>query len=88
MTTGLDRLAVGFEGLVYRAHHPGWAYQPTSGEGAERHGGRFNRKGLTALYTSLDITTAWMEAHRASLAPEPGALALGRWAALLSQRHR
>jgi RES domain-containing protein len=50
MTTGLDRLAVGFDGLVYRAHHPGWAYQPTSGEGAERHGGRFNRKGLTALY--------------------------------------
>lgn len=64
MTTGLDRLAVGFDGLVYRAHHPGWAYQPTSGEGAERHGGRFNRKGLAALYTSLDITTAWMEAQQ------------------------
>jgi RES domain-containing protein len=64
MTADLDRLALRFDGVVYRAHHPGWAYQPTSGEGAERHGGRFNRKGLAALYTSLDINTAWMEAQQ------------------------
>jgi RES domain-containing protein len=63
MTADLDRLALRFDGVGYRAHHPGWAYQPTSGEGAERHGGRFNRKGLGALYTSLDINTAWMEAQ-------------------------
>lgn len=126
MATGLDRLAVRFGSLVYRAHHPGWAYQPTSGEGAGRHGGRFNRKGLALLYTLLGITIAWMETQQgfpfkarpmtpvsyricceriadlidaarlaavgtgtmASLTPEPGALALGRWAALLGQRHR
>ena len=64
MASGLNRLEVGFDGLVYRAHHPGWAYQPISGEGAERHGGRFNRKGLAALYTALDLTTAWLEAQQ------------------------
>jgi len=53
-----------FNGQVYRAHHPRWAYLPISGEGAARHGGRFNRKGLAALYTSLDPTTAWMEAQQ------------------------
>ncbi|MBK5940621.1 RES family NAD+ phosphorylase [Halochromatium roseum] len=64
MTAQLDHLAVRFDGLAYRAHHPRWAYLPTSGEGAERHGGRFNRKGQSALYTSLDLTTAWLEAQQ------------------------
>lgn len=41
-----------------------WAYQPLSGEGARKHGGRFNRPGLPALYTSLDLTTAWLEAQQ------------------------
>lgn len=54
----------GFSGQVYRAHHPGLAYLPISGEGAARHGGRFNRKGVAALYTALDPTTAWMEAQQ------------------------
>ncbi|UHD16538.1 RES family NAD+ phosphorylase [Thiocapsa bogorovii] len=53
-----------FRGQVYRAHHPRWAYLPTSGEGAARHGGRFNRPGRPALYTALDPTTAWMEAQQ------------------------
>ena len=53
-----------FSGLVYRAHHPMWAHQALSGEGAKKHGGRFNRPGCAALYTSLDITTAWMEAQQ------------------------
>lgn len=53
-----------FQGLVYRAHNPRWAYAPTSGEGAARHGGRFNRPGVPALYTSLDPKTAWMEAQQ------------------------
>lgn len=57
-------LASRFTGLVYRAHHPMWAYSPLSGEGAKKHGGRFNRPGTAALYTSLDITTAWMEAQQ------------------------
>jgi RES domain-containing protein len=41
-----------------------WSYQPLSGEGAKKHGGRFNRPGKCALYTSLDPTTAWMEAQQ------------------------
>lgn len=54
-----------FVGLVYRAHHPRWAFHPESGEGASRHGGRFNRPGLSALYTSLRPETAWLEAQQA-----------------------
>lgn len=49
---------------MYRAHHPKWSYQPVSGDGAKRHGGRFNPPGLAALYLSLDPTTAWMEAQQ------------------------
>ena len=41
-----------------------WAHTPLSGEGAKKHGGRFNSPGLAALYTSLDITTAWLEAQQ------------------------
>jgi RES domain-containing protein len=56
--------ATEFSGIVYRAHHPRWSYQPLSGEGAKKQGGRFNRPGKNALYTSLDPTTAWMEAQQ------------------------
>ena len=49
---------------VYRAHHPRWAFDPLSGEGASRHGGRFNRTGLPALYTALRMETAWLEAQQ------------------------
>ena len=41
-----------------------WAFDPLSGQGAKRFGGRFNRPETTALYTSLDLTTAWMEAQQ------------------------
>jgi RES domain-containing protein len=61
-----------FSGLVYRAHHPMWSYRPLSGEGAKKHGGRFNRLGDSALYTSLDPTTAWMEAQQSfPFKPQP-----------------
>lgn len=53
-----------FVGLVYRAHNPRWAYAPTSGEGAARHGGRFNSRGVSSLYVALDPKTAWMEAQQ------------------------
>ena len=33
-------------GVVYRAHNPQWSWTPLSGEGARRHGGRFNRRGV------------------------------------------
>lgn len=51
-------------GKVYRAHHPRWAYLATSGEGAALHGGRFNPKGMAALYTSRRLETAWLEAQQ------------------------
>ena len=52
-----------FRGLVYRAHNPQWSWTPLSGEGARRHGGRFNRRGLPALYTSLTPLAAIREAQ-------------------------
>ena len=52
-----------FRRLVYRAHNPQWSWTPLSGEGARRHGGRFNRRGLTALYTSLTPLVAIREAQ-------------------------
>lgn len=54
----------GFTGIVYRAHHPMWAYDALSGNGAQKYGGRFNRPGCSALYTATDPTTAWMEAQQ------------------------
>src|SRR5260221_11316243 len=50
---------------VFRAHKPRWSFKPESGEGAARHGGRFNPKGMEALYTSLRMETAWLEAQQA-----------------------
>jgi RES domain-containing protein len=52
------------EGLVYRAHNPRWAFAPESGAGAALYGGRFNRVGVPALYTSLRLETAWLEAQQ------------------------
>ncbi len=52
-----------FQGVVYRAHNPQWAWDPLSGEGARRYGGRFNRRNLSALYTSLLPLTAIREAQ-------------------------
>ncbi|MBK8640070.1 MAG: RES domain-containing protein [Chromatiaceae bacterium] len=57
-------LAQRFAGTLFRAHNPRWAFAPTSGAGAARFGGRFNRPGLPALYTSLTPKTAWMEAQQ------------------------
>ena len=53
-----------FKGVVYRAHNPRWSFAPTSGEGAARFGGRCNPKGMPALYTSLRLETAWLEAQQ------------------------
>ena len=51
-----------FRGIVYRAHDPRWSWPPVSGEGARRHGGRFNRIGVAAFYASLSPVTAIREA--------------------------
>lgn len=48
---------------VYRAHNPRWSFAPDSGAGAAKHGGRFNRPGVLALYTSSSYELAIAEAH-------------------------
>ena len=53
-----------FSGLLYRALNPVFAREPPSGEGASRHGGRFNPKGMPALYTSQSVMTAIREANQ------------------------
>jgi RES domain-containing protein len=47
--------------VVYRALNPVWVRDPLSGEGARRYGGRFNPKGVPALYCTLDPVTAVRE---------------------------
>lgn len=59
-----------FTGELYRALNPIYAREPMSGRGAELYGGRFNRKGTPALYSSLSVMTALREANQAgSLQP-------------------
>jgi len=55
---------VRFKGVAYRAHDPRWSFAPLSGEGAATHGGRFNPKGLPALYLGLSPMTAIKEANQ------------------------
>jgi len=59
---------------AYRMHVPRWATQPTSGAGAARHGGRFNRPGVAALYLALEAQTAIEEFRQDSRLPPPGTL--------------
>jgi RES domain-containing protein len=53
---------VRFAGRAYRAIDPKWSSGPLSGEGAAVRGGRFNPKGMPALYLSLDPIGAVIEA--------------------------
>jgi RES domain-containing protein len=53
-----------FRGVCYRAHDPRWSFAPSSGVGAAIHGGRFNPKGVPALYLALDAMTAIKEANQ------------------------
>jgi RES domain-containing protein len=46
-------------------HHPKWSFKPLSGDGAAVHGGRFNPRGMPALYLALSIETAIKEVTRA-----------------------
>ena len=53
-----------YRGIFYRALNPIRAREPLSGEGARLHGGRFNPKGVRALYTSMSVMTAIREANQ------------------------
>lgn len=50
-----------FAGTCYRFHDPRWSFLPASGAGAAIHGGRFNPKGVEALYLALNVETAFLE---------------------------
>lgn len=60
-----------FQGLVYRALNPFYARDPLSGDGAALHGGRFNPRGIPALYTALTIMGAVAEANQIGRPFEP-----------------
>ncbi|WP_027144411.1 RES family NAD+ phosphorylase [Mesorhizobium sp. WSM3626] len=54
-----------YRGPLYRALNPIYAAEPLSGRGAELYGGRFNARGVPALYSSLTVLTALREANQA-----------------------
>ena len=49
---------------AYRAHDPKWSFRPLSGDGAAFHGGRFNPRGVPALYLGLTPMAAIKEASQ------------------------
>jgi RES domain-containing protein len=53
-----------YRGTLFRALNPVHAREPMSGRGAELYGGRFNPKGMPALYTALSVMTALREANQ------------------------
>jgi RES domain-containing protein len=55
----------------WRILAPKWAHDPLSGLGAARFGGRFNPKGVPALYLSESINTAFAE-YQQDLMVRPG----------------
>lgn len=62
-----------FSGRTFRVVQPRWAHSPLSGEGARRHGGRFNASGTSAFYSALDPHTAYAE-YTQNLYDRPGLL--------------
>lgn len=57
-------MPIHYQGKLYRALNPLYAQDPLSGRGAELYGGRFNPKGVPALYTSVSVITALREANQ------------------------
>lgn len=57
-------MSISYRDKLYRALNPIFAREPLSGRGAELYGGRFNPKGVPALYASLSIMTALREASQ------------------------
>lgn len=69
-----------FIGRAWRIVPPRWSAYPLSGDGAAAHGGRFNAKGVKALYLALDHTTAFAE-YQQEFGVRPGAFYAYRIAA-------
>ncbi len=65
---------VAADARYWRIVSPRWAPAPLSGEGAARHGGRWNRPGEAALYLSAEIETAFAE-YQQELGVRPGTFA-------------
>lgn len=59
----------------YRVIVPQWSFAPTSGAGAARKGGRFNRPGQEALYLSASLETALAEYQQHAQLLAPGTIA-------------
>ncbi len=57
-------MAITYSGHIYRALNPVHARDPMSGRGAALYGGRFNPKGVPALYASTSVMTALREANQ------------------------
>lgn len=57
-------MAIDYTGQLYRALNPIHAREPLFGEGARLYGGRFNPRGMPALYLSLSVLTALREANQ------------------------
>lgn len=57
-------MTIDYRGNLYRALNPIHAREPLSGEGARLYGGRFNPRGVPALYLSLSVLTALREANQ------------------------
>lgn len=57
-------MPIRYQGKLYRALNPIHAREPLSGRGAELYGGRFNPRGVPALYLSLSVITALREANQ------------------------
>ncbi|HEY5804938.1 MAG TPA: RES family NAD+ phosphorylase [Lysobacter sp.] len=60
---------------AYRVLTPQWAFQPHSGAGAAKAGGRFNRPGQQAVYHALEPETAIAEYGQANPVFGPGTIA-------------
>lgn len=59
------------DGRFWRIVAPRWAHDPLSGDGAARHGGRWNRPGAGTLYLSHEVETAFAE-YQQELGTRPG----------------
>src|SRR5690606_25845173 len=60
----LSVATITYSGRLYRALNPIYASQPMSGRGATLYGGRFNPKGMPALYASTSPLIALREANQ------------------------